>query len=128
MRIDGNSQPQATRPLPKTAKRSGFSALVAGAPTNDVPDAACGSATGVMSTTLVPGLDLTTIDDDNSRERAHGAKCGAALLDELGALQRDMATGQLTAGRLQTISNRLSEMPRPSDAGLAAIIGEIELR
>lgn len=72
-------------------------------------------------------VTLAAYDPDRERRRQM-AEQGANGLDELEALQVELATGDVTPARLEQLAEWVSHVEQPDDPVLAGIIAEIELR
>jgi hypothetical protein len=66
---------------------------------------------------------------ERSAERRHAIAWGDALLDQLAAVRASLLDGQLGAATLRRLGQLLGESrDRIDDAGLAAVLDEIEIR
>ena len=85
------------------------------------------SAAPLMS---VAGLLALQTVEDPTQGRSRGLAHGEALLEELNALQRELALGGGSVARLQQIADKVRKRPADlrADPQLNGILDEIELR
>ncbi|ALG60230.1 flagellar assembly protein FliX [Citromicrobium bathyomarinum] len=72
-------------------------------------------------------VTLAAYDPDRERRRQM-AEQGLDGLDELEALQVELATGEVTPERLEQLAEWVAQVEQPADPVLAEIIADIELR
>ncbi|MXP10445.1 flagellar assembly protein FliX [Pseudoblastomonas halimionae] len=72
-------------------------------------------------------VTLAAYDPDKERRRKM-AEQGAEGLDELEALQVELATGGATPDRLEELAEWVAQLEQPTDPVLASIVADIELR
>lgn len=72
-------------------------------------------------------VTLAAYDPDRERRRQM-AEQGSDGLDELEALQVELAVGEVTPERLEQLAEWVAQVEQPDDPVLAAIMAEIELR
>ncbi len=86
----------------------------------------------VGGSALVPAVDLILAlhdEDDAARERRHVVNRGEALLDRLDGLRIAMLAGRLSRAEIEALARAVSSRRLTcTDPGLAAILGDIELR
>ncbi len=95
------------------------------APTASVPQPAVQPGQPLGSVQML--VTLAAYDPDRERRRQM-AEQGSNGLDELEALQVELAAGGASPERLEQLAEWVSQVEVPADPVLAAIMGEIELR
>ena len=120
--------------LPAPALLAGFARKSPTFSLGEEPDAP--SAPAPQQPAVQPGQPLGSVQmlvtlaayDPDRERRRQMAEQGSDGLDELEALQVELAVGEVSPKRLEQLAEWVSQVEQPNDPVLAAIMADIELR